>query len=578
MYRGEREGMGWLRNLRVRLKMLVLNVVVGVFLAIVGISGYTHMNDLNKQTEAMYAESLQPVEWLDEARAHSRGIEALTAQLMLEKDAKRQQDMVEEIKARIDKSDQVLKQITALSLDGYEKERITKIQSILPTYRVERQKAIDLALAGKQAEAYTYFVSHALTPLNEFNSLLQELTDYKIKQADEMSKQGRQNANEANLIMISTFVIAMIVCAALCSIISGMISKPLGRMQELMERAETGDMTVRGDYEASDELGRLNHTFNNMMNGLCTVIKQVNDNAAGLANSSRQLAVNAEGANHATHEIAAAIQKVAAGSETMMGGAEESARSMEEMAIGIQRIAENSSIVSESSDVMAQQAQQGNEMIRKAGHQMQLINSSVGNLSAVITQLNTRSQEIGHIVEVITDIASQTNLLALNAAIEAARAGEHGKGFAVVADEVRKLAEQSEQSAGKITALIQEIQSDTIRSVEAMEKGTKDVEAGMDIVEHAGTTFESIVNAAKQVAEQIQEVSAATEQLSAGSEQVTASVTDMSCIAKDSAADTSRVASATQEQLAVIEQIHDSVESLSTMAKELDGAVRKFTI
>lgn len=570
--------MAWLRNLRVRQKMLVLNVVVGIFLATVGISGYTHMKDLSKQTELMYEESLQPVKWLNEARAHSRGTEARTVEIILERDKQRQQNLLEEIKNRTEQTDKVLEEFTALSLDVYEKERVTKINEILPKYREERQKVIDLSLAGRQAEAYTYFVEHTVAPLNEFNALLQEITDYNVKQADEMSKQGKKDAAEANMIMIGTFVIAMIVCAILCSVISGMIARPLGRVQELMEQAETGDLTVRGDYRANDELGQLNRTFTNMMEGLRTVIQQVNGNAAGLAESSRQLAINAEGANQATHEIAAAIQKVAAGSETMMGGAAESARSMEEMAVGIQRIAENSSIVSESSDLMAKQAQQGHEMIRKADHQMKLINSSVGNLSTVITQLNTRSQEIGHIVEVITDIASQTNLLALNAAIEAARAGEHGKGFAVVADEVRKLAEQSEQSAGKITALIQEIQNDTLRSVEAMKKGTQDVEEGMEVVQHAGTTFESIVDAARQVAEQIQEVSAATEELSAGSEQVTASVTDMSCIAKDSAKSTNQVASAAQEQLAVIEQIHNSVEALSAMAKDLDGAVRKFTI
>lgn len=187
-------------------------------------------------------------------------------------------------------------------------------------------------------------------------------------------------------------------------------------------------------------------------------------------------------------------------------------------------------------------------------------------------------KKISEIVSLITAIADQTNLLALNAAIEAARAGEHGKGFAVVADEVRRLAEQSSQSATEIYNLISSIQSDSNASITVMEKGKEDVKVGMAFTNEVGEIFKEILTSSEEVASQIREISAASQQISASSEEVAASVNNIKQSAEQSAEFSSNVSKSTQEQLSTMQEVKDASSSLGKTAEELQGLVAKFKL
>jgi len=197
--------------------------------------------------------------------------------------------------------------------------------------------------------------------------------------------------------------------------------------------------------------------------------------------------------------------------------------------------------------------------------QMGRISGTVESTSSIIKQLGERSKQIGDIVTAITDISSQTNLLALNAAIEAARAGEHGKGFAVVADEVRKLAEQSQDSAAKIKELIERTQEDTKQSIQSMMNVVHEVQAGTLDVNEAGVAFKKILEAEILVAEQIHEVSAISEQMSANSQEVSASVQEVQAIATQSSEGAQTIVTASREQLASMEEISESAKIRNTI-------------
>ena len=292
--------------------------------------------------------------------------------------------------------------------------------------------------------------------------------------------------------------------------------------------------------------------------------------------TSEDLAASVSHTIMASDHITEKMEEVAHGTEQQSLASKESATAMDEMAIGIQKVAQSANVVSEQSNSTVKEARIGEKSIEDTVKQMDLISNSVHNLSSTITLLGEKSQQIDEILKVITTISEQTNLLALNAAIEAARAGEHGKGFAVVADEVRKLAEQSRTSAKEITELIREIQTDTDNAVEAMRIGTRDVENGLEIVHHTGTIFNNILTASEAVAIQIEEMSAIAQEMSASSEQVSASVDEVARIATTNAENTHSIAVSTKEQSGALKDISNVSTNLNSLAVELQELIHKF--
>ncbi|MET3292884.1 UNVERIFIED_CONTAM: methyl-accepting chemotaxis protein [Brevibacillus sp. OAP136] len=354
--------------------------------------------------------------------------------------------------------------------------------------------------------------------------------------------------------------------------------RPLRAIFAAVGKMNDGHLDVEVEVSSKDELGQLATRLNNVIVQWRTIIKSVQQHAFQAAASASELAASVEESSGAIHKMSGTFQELAGSTDTQSQSANENARAMTEMSIGIQRIAESSAQVAESSQEMADEAEQGNGSIHRVVEQMNAISKSVTLSRSVVASLSGRSQEIGSIVNVITDIAAQTNLLALNAAIEAARAGEQGKGFAVVADEVRKLAEQSARSTAQITSLIQEIQTDTSKAVLAMAAGAEVVETGMHVAREAGDAFRHILETTQHVAWQVQDVSAVSEQMSASSEQVSATVTQLATISKESADHLSLVARSTREQLDSLEKMSDSARRLDEMAAELRVIVMRFTV
>ncbi|WP_442854536.1 methyl-accepting chemotaxis protein [Bacillus sp. SJS] len=259
-----------------------------------------------------------------------------------------------------------------------------------------------------------------------------------------------------------------------------------------------------------------------------------------------------------------------------MVSTEETAKAVQEIATGVQYVAERAASVSLTVSEAAEQTQKGSIYIDKAVKQMDDIYHSVEETTRLVIELGDKSAEINKIVDVITAISEQTNLLALNAAIEAARAGEHGKGFAVVADEVRKLAEGSKQSAEQITTLIRSIQKRTNLVIDHMAKEKEQAAGGLDLIKETGDNFTMIQKAVQDVNSQIQEVSATAEQMSASSEEVTASVEEMASIATESASSTQQVAAGAQQQYSSMEEIGQSINKLAELAAGLKTEVAKF--
>ncbi|MEM8739420.1 MAG: methyl-accepting chemotaxis protein [Planctomycetota bacterium] len=335
-------------------------------------------------------------------------------------------------------------------------------------------------------------------------------------------------------------------------LLSLMFGRPVKRLIErVRDIAEgEGDLTQRIEVRSRDELGQLGEWFN-------VFVQRIHDVMAVVSGS--------------THEVASAATQIAASSEEIsVGMGEQSAQvtqisaAVEEMSASVIEVARKSADASRNAEQSGEAATQGGRIVEETIREMNAISAAVEASSQSVQGLGTRGQEIGEIIAVINDIADQTNLLALNAAIEAARAGEHGRGFAVVADEVRKLADRTTQATQEISGSIQSIQAETVCAVERMEQGTRQVEAGVVRAGDAGTSLNQIVDNAQAVAAMIESIAAATEEQSATSEEVARNVEQIAAVTQQSKDGTDQAAIAAQQ--------------LSVQAERLQELVGKFKV
>lgn len=384
----------------------------------------------------------------------------------------------------------------------------------------------------------------------------------------------------AKKVLILTVIItaAFLVIGVIITIIfANRLTKPIRTVGNSLKQVAEGYLTVpRVIVNTKDEVQNLADDFNNMTNSMRELISEVSQSTELVASSAEQLMASAEQSTKASELITESIQQVASGSEKASESLDDSANSLEEVTFGVQNIAETTSIIAEEGKEATQQAKQGGKLVSATAKQMNEIGNSVQVSSEVLSLLEKRSKEIGDITSVINGIAEQTNLLALNAAIEAARAGEQGKGFAVVADEVRTLAEQSRQSSSQITELVKTIQADMQKSQNSMAKVKSDVQEGIVLVSKTEKNFNEILISMENISTQIDGIAATSEQMSASSQEVTGTLNRINQITKGATEQTQTVAASTEEQLASMEEIAASASVLAKMAGRLQESMSNF--
>ncbi|MBI1338554.1 MAG: DUF3365 domain-containing protein [Phycisphaera sp.] len=333
-----------------------------------------------------------------------------------------------------------------------------------------------------------------------------------------------------------------------------MFNKPI---TELINRIKDiaqgeGDLTKRIEVNSQDEVGQLGSWFNTFVKKIHDVIVEV----SGAAN-----------------EVASAATQIAASSEEMASGMQEQSQqvtqissAIEEMSASVVEVARKSGDAANNASNSGKMAEEGGTIVEQTIEGMKSISEAVSAGAASVQELGKRGEQIGQIIEVINDIADQTNLLALNAAIEAARAGEHGRGFAVVADEVRKLADRTTKATEEIATSIQAIQSETTQAVDRMNAGTDRVGKGVELASEAGQSLNKIVSSAQEVAGMIQSIAAAAEEQSAASEQVSRNVESISAVTRQATEGANQAATAATQLSTKAEQLQALVATFKTDA------------
>ena len=440
-------------------------------------------------------------------------------------------------------------------VDGF-KEAAGSKQQVVTQYRTS--KGVDsFAVMTPVDLGYRHWVAVAVAPLSEVEA----------------------SASTLMKTMLGLALLMLIIVSAVIVYISERLSKPVRTLRDECELINSGDLTKRPlCLDTTDELGALAHGFSDMRHTMRDLITGITKNAERVSASSEELTAAAQQTAEASTSVATSVVDIAEGIGKQSESITATTATVKEISEQTENVANNASAIAIVTAQTVEAVKHGQAAIQDIVTAMGDINDGTGTVKNTIAKLAKQSDEISKIVDVITGIAEQTNLLALNAAIEAARAGEAGRGFAVVADEVRKLAEESGESATKIAELVATIQTDMKEAVEASAQSSQSVEGSRQSVKEADEIFTSIQLQIEALAGGIQDVSNSIQTISEGTKSMTGEMDSIASISHENASRTQSVSATTEEQSASSEEIAASTRNLSQLAEDLQGEVHKFKV
>ena len=411
-----------------------------------------------------------------------------------------------------------------------------------------------------------------------------------IDYIDEKVAVAEARADEMLRSVIIQTLIIILVLEALITFVAMALSErliaPIKRLTDVLGTLSTGDFRItkgneedqERDTSRTDEIGLMARAVVTLRGNINQMMRQVITSAEQVAAASQQLTASADQSTIAINQVADSIVTVASACTEQFGEVENASSQADTLQKNMDSVSKTLKVSTQKIYETTQAAEAGGKSVENAVDQMQKIESSVSASAKVIAQLGEESDKIGKIVDAISEIAEQTNLLALNAAIEAARAGEHGKGFAVVADEVRKLAEQSQDSAREISALIGSIQAKAQDAVHAMQEGVTNVKNGADAVDGAGKTFGEIIQMVTDVEQGSKQMGKIVGDLVKSTGVITQSVENINVKSRQVAKESETVSAASEEQSATMHEIADASRSLAEMAQTMQNVTSNFKI
>jgi len=569
--------MKWLANLRTSKKIYSLITVKTLGLLIIGLVGFYAAQTLSFDLSSMYEKRLLPNQFIAEVRLISKDSESKLLQLILTKDSLKQKELTAAITENTNKINVLQDQYGTIEPDPYEIEQLDNLKNELVNYRKARKDIIDLVVTGNNEEAYSLYLTN-IPVFNKATQIRSNIIQYNTEQAGQLNMRGKEHSQWVKTLIIAVTLLALLAGIVFGRIIVQLIAIPLQHLVNQVKAVAKGNLKQGIIIEADDEIGELGKEINRMTGNLRSLIGTMIPTAEQLTASSQELTASVNESASTLAKVSDSVHDLAEGSVKQVQAISTTIEVVGRMSDHIDQIAETVNHVSTHSGKTSLVAKEGHEAIQKVIAQMKLITKTVQESFLAVSTLGNRSDQIGKIVDAISMIAGQTNLLALNAAIEAARAGEHGRGFAVVADEVRKLAEQSAEAAQQIGGIVGEIQKETGRAVHSMDKGTHEVTAGTTVVEKAGDTFEQVVLFVEQVTKQVEKISLSIDSITAGSREIVVSVKEIGKISQAASDQTHTVSAATQQQSTATGEIAESSKYLLKIAEDLTQITSKFTV
>jgi methyl-accepting chemotaxis protein len=429
------------------------------------------------------------------------------------------------------------------------KDLISKLKTTIESVAKDNNKVIQLAQSDLQELAMSTYMGNMLTT-NTILEMCDRIVEAHAKQSGLLKTNSENTYTRVRNILAGISILIIFLSAMIAGLLKRSVVRPLQKAVQSANMLAAGDLTANLEITGKDEMSSLLGAMQNTSVILREMVRNIKNSADNLASASMQLSAGSEEMSRNALEESNRASQVAIASE--------------EMTQTVMDMAKNAASIAVSSTEASEAAKKGGEMVNRTVKDIDAIALTAAESSRIVQTLGDRSKEIGNIIGVISDIADQTNLLALNAAIEAARAGEHGRGFAVVADEVRKLAEQTTTATKEIEQTIGSIRTEVEKAISAMDDTASKVKSGVALANESGKALGHIVTGVTGLQGMIQQIASATEEMSATTDEI--------------AKDVGHIANSAKENSTAAEQTTQSSVEMSNLAVNLQQIVGRFII